>query len=150
MLPQILELSDYIRTTGREAVNAAGGSFKNYKHIDKTKDGKPSFVMPFTGQPTDWRVNMAAAMPILAAFRRFLEVDPKSPQGAYRWINDDFNRVKSIWDSIAVDAHRATNSSLASLGRSLTNLGKSRAHWDSIDRIVEVAELRQKVAAATS
>ena len=106
--------------------------------------------MPFTGKKTDWRLNMAAAMPILAAFRRFLEVDPNSEKGDYRWINGDFDRVKSIWDTIAVDAHRATNSSMVSLGRSLTNLGKSRAHRDGIDRIVEVAELREKVAAATA
>jgi hypothetical protein len=35
-----------------------------------------AFTMPFTGKKTDWRLNMAAAMPILAAFRRFLEVEP--------------------------------------------------------------------------
>jgi hypothetical protein len=151
LLPQILEFQDYIRTQPRKTYNDEGGRFGALKFVDSIyTDGKgskrdvplPPFVMPFShALKVEYRLNIAAVYPILAAFRRFVEYE----EGQFRWTMP-FPEVKVFWDNISVEVIDTTRTSCQSEGYNLNALGKSRPHWDAIERIVENATLKKEIA----
>jgi hypothetical protein len=149
-LPEILEFQDYVRTQPKKVYNETGGKFGSLKFIDsihtdvngeKRKKQLAPFVMPFTGEEVDNRLNMAGVYPILAAFRGLM----KRKGNKFDWIIP-FADVKKLWDSIAVEVMDATKTQCAAEGYNLTALGKSRPHWDTVQRIVAIAMMQQELA----
>jgi hypothetical protein len=151
LLPQILEFQDYIRTQPRKTYNDQGGRFGALKFVDSIfTDAKgvkrdvplPPFEMPFShALKVEYRLNIAAIYPIMAAFRRFVQY----ADGQFRWTMP-FPEVKIFWDNISVEVIDTTRISLQNEGYNLNALGKSRPHWDAIERIVENATLKQEIA----
>jgi len=150
-LPDILEFQDYVRTQPKKVYNESGGKFGSLKFVDSIfsdaageKRLKPlsPYIMPFTGDAVEHRLNMAAVYPILAAFRALIQKKGKG----FEWIIP-FADVKSLWDSIAVEVVEATKSQCAAEGYNLTALGKSRPHWDTVQRIVAIAMMRRELDA---
>ena len=153
-LPDILEFMDYIRTQPRQTYNDAGGRFGSLKFVDsiytdpkteqKRKKPLPYFEMPFTGEPeVEFRLNIAAVYPILAAFRRFIVREGDT----FKWTMP-LDEIKAFWDRISVEVMDATRESCKNEGYNLNALGKSRPHWDAIERIVENATLKRELQAA--
>lgn len=151
LLPQILEFQDYIRTQPRKTYNEAGGRFGALKFVDSVyTDPKGSkrdtplshFEMPFScEQGVEYRLNIAAVYPIMAAFRRFVAYDEQQ----FRW-TISFSEVKDFWDNISVEVVETTRTSCQNEGYNLNALGKSRPHWSEIERIVENATLKLEIA----
>lgn len=141
-LPEILEFQDYIRTQPKKVYNESGGRFGGLKFVDSIyTDSKgekrakplPPFVMPFTGEKVEHRLNIAAVFPILAAFRQLI----KREGDEFVWIGGYAN-VKRIWESVAVDIMETTKDACQQAGYVLNALGKSRPHWENVQRIVQV------------
>ena len=152
LLPQILEFQDYIRTQPRKTYNEAGGRFGALKFVDSIyTDAKgnrremplPHFAMPYASeQGVEYRLNIAAVYPILAAFRRFITY---SPSQEFCWALP-FPEVKVFWDEISVEIIETTKAACQNEGYNLNALGKSRPHWSEIERIIENAALRRELA----
>jgi hypothetical protein len=148
LLPEILEFQDYIRTQPRRTYNNEGKRFGALKFVDSihtdakgSKRELPYFVMPFTGESeVEFRLNVAAVYPILAAFRTFVEYD----EGEFRWTKP-FSEIKAFWDNISVDVVETTRESCKNEGYNLNALGKSRPHWAEVERIVENATLKLQI-----
>lgn len=151
LLPEILEFQDYIRTQPRRTYNDVGGRFGALKFVDSihtdakgTKRETPLqyFLMPITcEQAVEYRLNIAAVYPILAAFRRFVSFDDEG----FKWTMP-FADIKSFWDTISVEVIETTKAQCQNEGYNLNALGKSRPHWSEIERIVENATLREEIA----
>ncbi len=151
-LPEILEFQDYIRTQPKKMYNDAGGRFGALKFVDsiftdakgeKRKKPLPPFEMPFTGEKVEHRLNLAAVYPILAAFRLLIRKNRTS----FEWTLP-FEEIKGLWDDISVEVMDATKDACAGAGYALTSLGKSRPHWDNVQRIVEIAVMRRELKAS--
>lgn len=151
LLPDILEFHDYIRTQPRKTYNEAGGRFGALKFVDSiytdTKGGKrdtplPHFLMPFSCEKgVEYRLNIAAVYPILAAFRRFVAHNKEK-----FWWTMPFSDVKEFWDNISVEVIETTRAACQNEGYNLNALGKSRPHWSEVERIVENATLKLELA----
>ncbi len=147
-LPEILEFQDFIRTQPKKVYNESGGKFGGLKFVDsiytdskgeKRKKDLPLFVMPFTGEQVEHRLNMAAVFPILAAFRLLI----RRNGNAFEWVTS-FDEIKQLWETIAVEVIDTTKEDCATTGYVLNALGKSRPHWDSVQRIVENTVVKQE------
>ncbi len=157
-LPEILEFQDYIRTQPKKVYNESGGKFGGLKFVDSIfadqkgeKRLKPlaPFEMPYTGEKVEHRLNMAAVFPILAAFRQMI----KREGDEFQWMGG-FDNVKRIWDAVAVEVMETTKDACQGTGYVLNALGKSRPHWENVQRIVQVklqdetnASMQQDVSA---
>lgn len=150
-LKEILELQDYIRTQPKRVYNETGGRFGALKFVDsihtdskgeKRKTPLPPFVMPFTGEKVEHRLNMAAVYPILAAFRQMI----RRTETGFEWVTD-FKNVKLLWDAIAVEVMDTTKDACAQAGYVLNALGKSRPHWDNVQRLIENKVMRDQLEA---
>lgn len=63
--------------------------------IEEASDRRGDFDFPFAGlQDSKYRLTKGATFPILAAFRTYVEKDPKSGDACWR---GGFNRVLEIW-----------------------------------------------------
>ena len=160
-LPEILEFQDYVRTQPKKVYNDSGGRFGGLKFVDsihtdskgeRRKSPLPPFVMAFIGEKVEHRLNMAAVFPILAAFRQLIrrkvDTDDQGNPAAgasFEWVID-FKDVKLLWDEIAVEVMHTTKDACANAGYVLNALGKSRPHWETVERIVENTVTRRENA----
>lgn len=151
-LREILEFQDYIRTQPKKEYNEAGGRFGSLKFVDSVfVDAKgdkrtkrlPDYVMPFTGDRVTHRLNIAAVYPILAAFRLVMSKNGDS----FEW-GMPFEEVKALWDEISLEVMDTTKNACNEAGNNLNALGKSRPHWQNVQRIVENAMLRRELKAS--
>jgi hypothetical protein len=151
-LREILEFQDYIRTQPKKEYNDAGGRFGLLKFVDsvfvdakgdKRSKQLPPYEMPFTGDKVTHRLNIAAVYPILAAFRLFITRNGKS----FEWTMP-FQEVKALWDEISLEVMDTTKVECHDNEYNLNALGKSRPHWQNIQRIVENAMLRRELKAS--
>jgi hypothetical protein len=131
MLKNILEFYDTIRFEARGLYNAdkADGNKRGggLAFVDEKKRGKFSF--PFISQESEYALNPAAALPILAAFRWMVE--PSKDGKTFRW-KGGFSRVKQLWAESAAELMRLTKQTSDAVGRKPNALGKSRPHWSNL------------------
>ncbi len=55
----------------------------------------------------------------------------------FEWVGG-FSAVKELWDSIAIDVMDTTKDACQQAGYVLNALGKSRSHWENVQRIVQI------------
>ncbi len=147
ILIDTLTLYDRIRFDFRKVYNdvikpGAG----NLKIMDKAP-AKKLLSFPFAGLPgQEYRLNNGAALPILAAFRNLIRINPKTKKA--EWIGG-FAFVLSFWDSVKEEAVTTTHQAIAAFGRSPNQIGKARPHWSllhlTFDRRLAHALEAQKV-----
>ena len=127
ILLDVLKLYDIIRYDFRETYNkATKGSAGNLKIVDKAPR-KKSFSFPFADLPdNEFRLNPGAALPILAAFRNLVEIDPRTKKA--RWIGG-FDFVTEFWNSVKEEAIMITHQGIGAYGRTPNAIGKARPHW---------------------
>ncbi|HEY8332702.1 MAG TPA: AIPR family protein [Tardiphaga sp.] len=127
ILLDVMKLYDIIRHDFRETYNkATKGSAGALKIVDKAPK-KKVFSFPFGGLPdNEYRLNPGAALPILAAFRNMVEIDPRTQKA--RWIGG-FNFVLEFWNSVKEEAIMITHQGIGAYGRTPNAIGKARPHW---------------------
>ncbi len=97
--------------------------------MDTAKGRK--FPFPFIGKEGDYRLNRAALLPMVGAFRWMVQ-----DNGSYiEWIGG-FGRVLEIWEASAPELMRATQQASEDYSYKLTALGKSRNHWANLHSTV--------------
>jgi hypothetical protein len=127
ILVDTLTLYDRIRFDFRKIYNdvikpGAG----NLKIMDKAAT-KKTLSFPFAQLPgQEFRLNNGAALPILAAFRNLVRINPKTHKA--EWIGG-FPFVLNFWELIKEEAVTTTHQAIAAFGRSPNQIGKARPHW---------------------
>lgn len=127
ILADTLALYDRIRFDFRQIYNdvikpGAG----NLKIMDKAPKGK-ELSFPFAGLPgQEYRLNNGAALPILAAFRNLVRINPRTRSA--EWING-FAFVLNFWEMVKEEAVTTTHQAIQAFGRSPNEIGKARPHW---------------------
>jgi len=137
IIKDILVLHDRIRKDARALWNAQGGHAGGLKFVEEHPRG---WTFPFIQERDTHRLTKGALMPMLAAFRWFVEKDSKS--GAYRW-KRNFSYVQSQWSQVAAELMRMTIETSKDQGRSPDAIGKSRPHWKALHTTVALRDLQQ-------
>ncbi|HZT97745.1 MAG TPA: AIPR family protein [Chloroflexota bacterium] len=136
ILKDIFRLHDEIRSTARDRWNeSAGGRAGAFKFVEEARRGE--FWFPFTETKSKWRLLTSALYPILGAFRWTVE---DTGEG-YQWRNG-FENVRSLWEVTAPELMRIAKDSYQELGRSPTQMGKSRNLWQALYSHVGMIEMQ--------
>ena len=155
ILHDILTLTDTVRTTMRDSYNASGGRYGQLAFVDKAPEKRGQavpFQMPFTGEETEYRLNMSAVYPILAAFRAFVEDEKIGENGKQkivaRW-KAGFQSVLATWERTGVQILETAKDACAGSGYSLTVFGKNSNYWTTVQLVVMNDFLRAQMLART-
>jgi hypothetical protein len=151
LLPDALCLYDYIRRDFRDVHNRKedrrGGSLKIVEQASKRRK---NFEFPFAKPPlppSEFRLTKGATYPILAAFRNFVEVHPRSGLAVWR---GGFKAVLAGWkemdELLVAETYQATKN----IGRNPDQIGKNRQHWDALHTKVQNRLLRAQVASGAA
>src|SRR3984885_5286355 len=127
LLKDGLKLYDHIRHDFREMHNEAGGSAGKMNIIEEASARRGTFEFPFAGlAPKKYRLTKGATFPILAAFRTYVEISPKT--GDARW-RGGFNRVLEVWNEVGPSLVEETFQLTKEGIRNPDAIGKNRKHW---------------------
>lgn len=127
IMKDVFKLYDQIRFEFRPIHNKSGGSAAKLKIVDEARGKDRKFTFPFAGLPKDtYRLNNGAALPILAAFRNLVVINPKT--GLAEW-RGGFDKVLALWDEIGPELVAATVQATKEHGRTPNQIGKARSHW---------------------
>ena len=129
ILKDVLRLYDHISHTAPRLHNQGGGKAGNLSFVDTAKRKK--FQFPFIGKEGDYRLNRAALLPMVGAFRWMVQENGSSVE----W-TDGFGRVLDVWEASASELMRATQQTNEDYSYRLTALGKSRNHWANLHSTV--------------
>lgn len=136
-----LELYDIIRRDFRAVRNEAGGKGGKLNIVE----GGPgrTLTFPFAGlPPAEYRLTKGALMPILAAFRNCVAIDPVT--GDAQWIGG-FETVRQLWkESRSELVYETVNAT--EFGNRPDQIGKNRQHWANLHKTVKLRVLERRLA----
>jgi len=143
LLKDGLTLYDRIRHDFRELRNEAGGSAGKMHIIEEASDRRGTFDFPFAGlTPNKYRLTKGATFPILAAFRTYVEQNPKT--GEARW-RGGFDKVLGVWEEAGPNLVEETFQLTREGKRNPDQVGKDRKHWASLYRDLQVRLLQERL-----
>jgi hypothetical protein len=143
LLKDGLSLYDRIRHDFREMRNEAGGSAGKMNIIEEASDRRGTFDFPFAGlQPKKYRLTKGATYPILAAFRTYVEIHPRT--GEARW-RGGFDRVLEVWQEVGPSLVEETFQLTKEGIRNPDAIGKNRKHWGNLYMRLQVQLLRERL-----
>jgi hypothetical protein len=142
LLLDALKLYDCIRRDFRDVYNAhVAPSAGRLRILEEATRG--SYDFPFSGAaPAQYRLTKGATFPMFAAFRNCVQYDSKTNKAS--WIGG-FPAVLKLWNTIAPELVKETYEARKDVGYLPDQLGKSRSHWSSLHRAVEVHMLRRQL-----
>jgi AIPR protein len=143
LLKEGLKLYDHIRRDFREIRNEAGGSAGKMNMIEEASERRGVFEFPFGGlEPLKYRLTKGATFPILAAFRTYVEVNPKT--GNARW-RGGFERVLQVWKESGPNLVEETFQLTKEGIRNPDAIGKNRKHWANLYMRLQVRLLQERL-----
>jgi hypothetical protein len=143
LLKDALKLYDLIRYDFRNLVNASGGNGGNMKIVEDASERKVSFDFPFAGlKASKYRLTKGATLPILAAFRSYVEVDPKTRDARWR---GGFDKVLKVWKDTGPALVAETCLLVKEGYRTPDSVGKNRKHWSTLYMRLQVQLLQEKL-----
>lgn len=143
LLKEGLKLYDHIRRDFREIRNEVGGSAGKMNMIEEASERRGVFEFPFGGlEPLKYRLTKGATFPILAAFRTYVEVNPKT--GNARW-RGGFERVLQVWKESGPNLVEETFQLTKEGIRNPDAIGKNRKHWANLYMRLQVRLLQERL-----
>lgn len=143
LLKDGLALYDRIRADFRSIHNKAGGSAGKMNIIEEASSKRGTFDFPFANlSPSEYRLTKGATFPILAAFRTYVEENPKT--GNARW-RGGFERVLEVWDELAPNLVEETFQLTKEGIRNPDQIGKNRKHWANLYMRLQVRLLQEQL-----
>jgi len=141
ILPDILELYDYISTDLREAYNEEGGNAGMLKVYNSTKipsRGKRRIhKLSFTGEETYHRLERGVNLAILSAFRTQIRTRKIKGVEYFVW-KSGIDDVHSLLEDNALDLMEDVVNSYDDIGN-ITALGKSPTLWRSLLKTLKLS-----------
>ena len=143
LLKDGLHLYDLIRHDFRIMRNNAGGIAGNMKIVEEASEKRGSYDFPFAGLTgAKYRLTKGAAFPVLAAFRTYVEVNPKT--GNARW-RGSFEKILSVWEEMGPrlvdETYQLTREGI----RNPDQVGKNRKHWANLYMQLQVRLLQERL-----
>jgi hypothetical protein len=144
IVTDILKLHDIIAKEGPEIWNAANprGRADHLAWVDYRESRRRPHVFCFTGQKGDKRLFDGALYPMLAAYRWYVEVDPRTTK--MRWKVPFEQVVQAFRERDAKELLTATRQKSDELGHNPNAIGKSRPHWAGLHTIVVKNDLMSR------
>ena len=143
LLKDGLKLYDLIRHDFRDMVNASGGNAGNMKIVEDASERKGSFVFPFAGLTgSKYRLTKGATFPILAAFRSYVEINPKTGNAKWR---GGFDQVLKVWKETGPALVNETCLLVKDGHRSPDQVGKHRKHWGTLYMRLQMQVLQERL-----
>ncbi|MEZ0262056.1 MAG: AIPR family protein [Alphaproteobacteria bacterium] len=144
LLKDGLKLYDLIRHDFREMHNESGGAAGKMKIIEDASERKKTFDFPFAGLTGGkYRLTKGATFPILAAFRNYVQINPKTGRAEWR---GGFENVVQVWKNtgpILVDeTYQLTREGV----RNPDQVGKNRKHWGNLYMRLQVQLLQEQLS----
>jgi hypothetical protein len=122
-----LALFDQIRRDFRDVHNRSGGKAGAMNIVEQASMKAKSFKFPFGGLPdNEYRLTKGATYPMLAAFRNYVELDPRTGQAYWR---NGIGNVLKAWSEVAPELAQETYNTTQDGSRNPDALGKNRKHW---------------------
>jgi hypothetical protein len=143
LLKDGLVLFDLIRHDFRSMRNTEGGRAGGMKIVEEAAASRGTFDFPFARlKPSQYRLTKGATMPILAAFRSYVAVDPETGDAEWR---GGFERVKEVWKeagpALVAETYQLTQDGI----RTPDQVGKNRKHWGTLYMRLQVQLLQEKL-----
>jgi hypothetical protein len=143
LLKDGLTLYDRIRHDFREIRNEAGGSAGKMNIIEEASERRAAFKFPFAGLTEGkYRLTKGATFPILAAFRTYVEQNPKT--GEARW-RGGFEKVLDVWKEAGPNLVEETFQLTREGKRNPDQIGKDRKHWANLYMRLQVRLLQERL-----
>lgn len=143
LLKEGLALYDRIRADFRPIHNKSGGSAGKMNIIEEASAKRVTFDFPFANlTPSEYRLTKGATFPILAAFRTYVERNPKT--GNARW-RGGFERVIEVWEELAPSLVDETFQLTKEGIRNPDQIGKNRKHWANLYMRLQVRLLQEQL-----
>lgn len=143
LLKDGLTLYDRIRHDFREMHNEAGGSAGKMNIIEEASERRGVFEFPFASLTSGkYRLTKGATFPILAAFRTYVERNPKT--GEARW-RGGFKKVLEVWDEAGPNLVEETFQLTREEKRNPDQIGKDRKHWANVYMRLQVRLLQERL-----
>lgn len=143
LLKDGLALYDQIRHDFREMHNDEGGRAGKMNIIEQASAHRGAFDFPFAGlADNEYRLTKGATFPILAAFRVYVEENPKT--GDARW-RGGFDRVLEVWKDIGPNLVEETFQLTQEGVRNPDAIGKNRKHWSNLYMRLQVRLLQERL-----
>jgi AIPR protein len=143
LLKNGLALYDRIRHDFREMHNEDGGRAGKLNIIEQASAHRGTFDFPFAGLPdSEYRLTKGATFPILAAFRAYVEENPKT--GDARW-RGGFDRILEVWREVGPNLVEETFQLTREGVRNPDAIGKNRKHWANLYMRLQVRLLQERL-----
>ncbi|HWR13535.1 MAG TPA: AIPR family protein [Terriglobales bacterium] len=143
LLKDGLTLYDYIRHDFRDMHNEDGGRTGRMNLIEEASARRGTFDFPFAGlSNSQYRLTKGATFPILAAFRTYVEVNPRTGEAKWR---GGFGKILDIWKdagpSLVEETYQLTQEGI----RNPDAIGKNRKHWSNLYMRLQVRLLQERL-----
>lgn len=143
LLKEGLVLYDHIRHDFREIRNDAGGQAGKMNIIEEASERRGKFDFPFAGlTDSEYRLTKGATFPILAAFRAYVEPNPRT--GEARW-RGGFEKVLAVWRESGPNLVEETFQLTREGKRNPDQIGKDRKHWANLYMRLQVRLLQERL-----
>jgi hypothetical protein len=122
-----LALFDQIRRDFYDVRNESGGKAGAMNIVEQASAKAKAFKFPFGDLPDhEYRLTKGATYPMLAAFRNYVELDPKTGQAHWR---NGIGNVLKAWSELSPELVQETYTTTQEGSRNPDALGKNRKHW---------------------
>ncbi len=143
LLKDGLTLYDRIRHDFREMHNDDGGRAGKMNIVEEASERRGAFDFPFANLPSSkYRLTKGATFPILAAFRTYVEKNPKT--GEARW-RGGFEHVLGVWKDVGPIIVDETFQLTKEGVRNPDQIGKNRKHWANLYMRLQVRLLQERL-----
>ncbi len=144
LLKDGLALYDYIRHDFRDMHNEDGGRTGRMNLIEEASERRGAFDFPFAKLgDSKYRLTKGATFPILAAFRTYVEVNPKT--GEARW-RGGFGKILEVWKEAGPNLVDETYQLTQDGVRNPDAIGKNRKHWSNLYMRLQVRLLQERLS----
>jgi hypothetical protein len=143
LLKDGLVLYDRIRHDFQVMRKEAGGNAGKMNIVEEASKRRGEFEFPFARiGGSKYRLTKGATFPILAAFRAYVEVDPKTNQASWR---GGFERVLKVWQEAGPTLVDETYQLTQDGKRNPDQVGKDRKHWATLYMRLQVRLLQERL-----
>jgi hypothetical protein len=143
LLKEGLALYDHIRHDFREMHNEDGGRAGKLNIIEEASERRGRFDFPFAGLGSaKYRLTKGATFPILAAFRAYVEINPKTGDASWR---GGFDNTLRVWNEAGPNLVEETFQLTRDGVRNPDAIGKNRKHWGNLYMRLQVKLLQERL-----